>query len=75
MAARIPLERAERHDHGKAKSAAAVTGQPVDEIALVGPKERIKRRLAEWRKSAVSGLLIRPKTDADLATFAELILD
>ena len=75
MAARIPLERAERHDHGKAKSAAAVTGQPVDEIALVGPKERIKQQLAEWQESAVTGLLVWRKTDADLATFAELILE
>ncbi len=74
MAARPTLERAERHDYGKATSVAARPDQPVDEIALIGPKERIKQRLAECQESAPTGLLVRPKTDADLATFAELIL-
>ncbi len=75
MVARIPLERAERHDLRKQQSVAAVPDQLVDEIALVGPKERIKQRLAEWQESAVTGLLVWPKTDADLATFAELVLE
>ncbi len=58
-----------------ATSVAARPDQLVDEIALVGPKERIKQRLAEWQESAVTGLLVWPKTDADLGTFAELILE
>ncbi len=62
-------------DGKKREAVAAVPDQLVDEIALVGPKDRIKQRLAEWQESAVTGLLVWPKTDADLGTFAELILE
>ncbi len=62
-------------DGKKREAVAAVPDQLVDEIALVGPKERIKQRLAEWQESAVTGLLVWPKTDADLGTYAELVLE
>ena len=62
-------------DGKKAEAVAAVPDQLVDEIALIGPKDRIKQRLAEWQESAVTGLLVWPKTDADLGIFAELVLD
>ena len=62
-------------DGKKAEAVAAVPDELVDEIALVGPKDRIKQRLAAWQDSAVTGLLVWPKTEADLATFAELVLD
>ena len=62
-------------DGKKAEAVAAVPDELVDEIALVGPKDRIKQRLAAWQESAVTGLLVWPKTDADLAMFAELVLE
>ena len=62
-------------DGKKAEAVAAVPDDLVDEIALVGPKDRIKQRLAAWQDSAVTGLLVWPKSDADLGLYAELILD
>jgi len=62
-------------DGKKAEAVAAVPDELVDEIALVGPKDRIKQRLAAWEDSAVTGLLVWPKTEADLNTFAELVLE
>ena len=58
----------------KAEAVAAVPNELVDEIALVGRKDRIKQRLAAWEDSAVTGLLVWPRSEADLATFAELVL-
>ena len=62
-------------DGKKAEAVAAVPDELVDDIALVGPKDRIKQRLAAWEDSAVTSLLVWPKTDEDLSTFAELVLD
>lgn len=62
-------------DGKKAEAVAAVPDELVDDIALVGPKDRIKQRLAAWEDSAVTSLLVWPKNDDDLNTFAELILD
>ena len=58
----------------KAQAVAAVPDELVDDIALVGPKDRIKQRLAAWDDSAVTSLLVWPKTNEDLYTFAELVL-
>jgi F420-dependent oxidoreductase-like protein len=62
-------------DGKKAEAVAAVPDELVDEIALVGPRDRIKARLAAWEESAVTGLLVWPRSDADLAAFAELVLE
>jgi F420-dependent oxidoreductase-like protein len=62
-------------DGKKAEAVAAVPDELVDDIALVGPKDRIKQRLAAWEDSAVTALLVWPKSETDLETFAELILD
>jgi F420-dependent oxidoreductase-like protein len=58
----------------KAEAVAAVPDALVDEIALVGPKDRIRQQLAAWEASAVTGLLVWPKTADDLNQFAELVL-
>ena len=58
----------------KSEAVAAVPDELVDDIALVGPKDRIKQRLAAWEDSAVTSLLVSPKTEEDLNTFAELIM-
>ncbi len=62
-------------DGKKAEAVAAVPDRMVDEIALVGPRDRIKQRLAAWDDSAVTGLLVWPKTASDLETYAELVLN
>lgn len=61
-------------DGKKAEAVAAVPDELVDEIALVGPKDRIKQKLAAWEDSAVTGLLVWPQSEDDLNQFAELVL-
>jgi alkanesulfonate monooxygenase SsuD/methylene tetrahydromethanopterin reductase-like flavin-dependent oxidoreductase (luciferase family) len=41
----------------KDEAAAAVPDQLADEVALVGPKERIRDRLAAWRESGVTTMI------------------
>ena len=61
-------------DGKKAEAVAAVPDDLVDDISLVGPKDRIKQRLAAWEDSAVTSLLVWPKSEDDLNIFAELVL-
>lgn len=53
---------------------AAVPSQFADEISLVGPVERIKERLAEWKKTPVTTLLLANRDLETLRTMAELVL-
>ncbi len=55
------------------EAVAAVPDQLADEISLVGPKERIKEKLEDWKKSPVSSLLVHGDEDT-LRTMAELTL-
>jgi F420-dependent oxidoreductase-like protein len=60
---------------GKQRDAiAAVPDALVDEVALVGPRERIADRLAAWREAGVTTLLIQTRDRATLRTMAELLL-
>ncbi|NUP52617.1 MAG: LLM class F420-dependent oxidoreductase [Catenulispora sp.] len=52
----------------------AVPSRFADEISLVGPPERIKERLAAWRESPVTTLLVTAKEAGTLRTLAELVL-
>ncbi|HKP17386.1 MAG TPA: LLM class F420-dependent oxidoreductase [Gaiellaceae bacterium] len=61
-------------DGKKAEAIAAVPDELVDEVALVGPRERIAERLAAWRESGVTSLLIQTHDRATLRTMAELVL-
>ena len=45
----------------------------VDAVALVGPKERIRERLSEWKAAGVTTLGVRGKLDA-IRLMAELAL-
>ena len=57
---------------GKKKEATAeVPDDLVDGVALVGPKERVRDRLAEWKETRVTGL-IAGGDPASLETLAEL---
>ena len=48
----------------KDEAVAAVPDEFVDEGALIGPKERIKKRFRDWEDSGLSGLTISGNEDA-----------
>lgn len=57
---------------GKQREAAAkVPDAFVDEVALVGPVERIRDRLAAWRESGATSLLVSTRDVATLRAVAE----
>jgi F420-dependent oxidoreductase-like protein len=58
----------------KAEAMAAVPDRLVDEIALVGPRERIVDRLAAWKASPVTDMLIGGGQREALELLAENVL-
>jgi alkanesulfonate monooxygenase SsuD/methylene tetrahydromethanopterin reductase-like flavin-dependent oxidoreductase (luciferase family) len=62
----------------RAKAVAAVPDELVDEVSLVGPKERIVERLAAWKAAAaerqVDTLLAGGASKAALRVLAEAVL-
>ncbi|TVS08325.1 MAG: LLM class F420-dependent oxidoreductase [Gammaproteobacteria bacterium] len=58
----------------KEEAMMAVPDQLADEIALVGPKERIRDRLQAWRETPITSLLVSARSEAELDTLAELVL-
>ena len=58
----------------RAEAIASVPDQFADEISLVGPIDRIKDRLAAWRDTPVTTMLIGSQDRDQLRTFAELVL-
>jgi F420-dependent oxidoreductase-like protein len=61
-------------DGKKIEAIAAVPDALVDEVALVGPRERIADRLGAWSESGVTSLLVQTHDRATLRTMAELTL-
>ncbi|MEN8183267.1 MAG: LLM class F420-dependent oxidoreductase [Myxococcota bacterium] len=61
-------------DGKKAEAMAAVPDQLADDIALLGPKERIVERLQAWKASPVSTLLIGGGQPEALRVLAEACL-
>jgi F420-dependent oxidoreductase-like protein len=57
----------------KAEAEAAVPDGLVDEVALCGPKERIRERLSEWKTAGVTTLMVAGDATA-VRTLAELAL-
>jgi F420-dependent oxidoreductase-like protein len=55
-------------------AAAAVPDALVDEMALVGPRERIADRLAAWRESGATTLLVSARDAETVRAIAELAL-
>ena len=53
---------------------AAVPDELVDAVALVGPKERIADRLAAWRETAVTTLIVGSPQPEALEVMARLVL-
>jgi F420-dependent oxidoreductase-like protein len=60
-------------DGKKAEAAAAVPTRLVEDVALVGPREKIRDDLEMWRASAVTTMLVSGATE-QLRTIAELVL-
>ncbi len=58
----------------RAEAIAAVPDAFCDEIALVGPRERIRERLAAWRETPVTTLLVPGTNVETLRAIAELVL-
>lgn len=58
----------------KDEAAAAVPDALVDEVALCGPRERIKERLALWTSSEVTTLICATADVATVRLMAELVL-
>jgi len=59
-------------DGKKDEAAAAVPDQLADEVALVGPKERIRDRLGAWRESPVTTMICALMQPEALRLLAEL---
>jgi hypothetical protein len=60
-------------DGKKADATAAVPTQLVEDVALVGPKEKIRDDLDMWRESAVTTMVVSGATD-QLRAIADLVL-
>jgi F420-dependent oxidoreductase-like protein len=58
-------------DGKQTEAAAAVPDRFVDEVALIGSKERIADRLAAWRESGATSLLVSTRDVATLRAVAE----
>jgi F420-dependent oxidoreductase-like protein len=61
-------------DGKKRDAAAAVPDAFVDEVALVGPKERIAERIDAWRESGATSLLVSTQQVEALRAIAEIAL-
>ena len=57
----------------KDEATAAVPDALVDEVALCGPREHLRERLAEWKTSGATTLMVSGDTIA-VRTMAELVL-
>jgi F420-dependent oxidoreductase-like protein len=56
------------------EAAAAVPDALVDEVALCGPRERIRDRLAAWRAAGVTTLICATRQPEAIRAMAELVL-
>jgi len=56
------------------EAAEAVPTALADEISLVGPLPRIRDRLAAWRETPVTSLLVSARGKAELESLAEVVL-
>lgn len=58
----------------KEEAIAAIPDGLVDDVALVGPKERIREQLKVWQDSPVGLMLVSPTNPMDVQVVAELLL-
>ena len=57
----------------KTEAEAAVPDALADEVALVGPKDRIREQLGEWKRAGVTSIMVSGNLEA-VRTMAELVL-
>ena len=57
----------------KDEAAAAVPDELVDEVALCGPKARLRERLSEWKDAGVTTMMVGSNDANTLRTMAELV--
>jgi F420-dependent oxidoreductase-like protein len=62
------------HAGRRDEAIAAVPDTLIDEVALIGCRERIADRLDAWRESGAGTLLVQTRDPAALRTMAELVL-
>jgi F420-dependent oxidoreductase-like protein len=60
-------------DGKQREAAAAVPDSLIDELALVGPADRIRDRLAAWRESGATTMLISTRDAGTLRTVVEAV--
>ncbi|MCH6561760.1 MAG: LLM class F420-dependent oxidoreductase [Myxococcales bacterium] len=58
----------------RAEAISAVPDELADEISLVGPRERIRERLAAWRETPVTQIIVGSQDPAVLRLLAEELL-
>jgi F420-dependent oxidoreductase-like protein len=61
-------------DGKKQEATAAVPDELIDEISLIGPKERIADRLDAWRDSGITTMIVGAAQPEALRLMAELVL-
>jgi len=61
-------------DGKKSEAMAAVPDELADEISLCGPKERIRDRLAEWKESGITTMILALQQVEAMRTVAEAVL-
>jgi F420-dependent oxidoreductase-like protein len=58
----------------KAEAAAAVPDELVDEIAIIGSRQKVRDRIAEWEKAGVTMMLVSCRDAAQVRQLAEAVL-
>jgi alkanesulfonate monooxygenase SsuD/methylene tetrahydromethanopterin reductase-like flavin-dependent oxidoreductase (luciferase family) len=61
-------------DGKKAEAIAAVPDEMVDEVSLLGPRERIADRLDAWKESGITTMVVGAAQPEALQLMAELVL-
>ena len=61
-------------DGKKNEAIAAVPDELADEVSLCGPKERIRDRLAEWKESGITTMILSLQQADAMRTVAEAVL-
>jgi alkanesulfonate monooxygenase SsuD/methylene tetrahydromethanopterin reductase-like flavin-dependent oxidoreductase (luciferase family) len=61
-------------DGKKNEAIAAVPDELIDEVALVGPRERIADRLEAWKESGITTMVVGAGQPEALQVMAELAL-
>ena len=59
----------------RAEAIAAVPNEFIDEICLIGPKERIRDRLQAWKESRVTTMNLHAQDPESLKAIAEVVMD